>query len=160
MLGQRQELFHCEVAERAFCMVGMHITAEFPSGFPDAALKIQRRFGERRHEIPNAISREVLFSPYMCNGLFATYFACLEVDEIGGNADIPEGMMAIRLPLMPYAKISCTTKTIGEAYNRIFPWMKEQGYKQRFLDQSCPIEIYYFDERAEEEPVEIWIPIR
>ncbi|MDQ0899647.1 GyrI-like domain-containing protein [Paenibacillus sp. V4I7] len=149
--------YHCETLRREYQLVGQSLTANFPKGFPDAALQIQSQFAERRHEITNAKDQEILFSPYMCNGIFATYFACLEVDDL---TVIPEGMIGFKLPAVNFAKINCTTKTIGEAYSRIFEWMKENGYQQKFLDQSCPIEIYYFEENVEEENVEILIPIK
>ncbi|SHE12826.1 Bacterial transcription activator, effector binding domain [Chlamydia abortus] len=154
---QRLEKFKCEITTREYKLIGQSITANFPSGFPDAAVKIQREFAERRHEVANVVDPEVMISPYMCNEIFATYFACLEVREI---THIPEGMIGFQLPLMNYAKINCTNKTIGEAYTKIFEWMRANGYKQKFLDNSCPIEIYYFEDNVEEEDVEILIPVK
>lgn len=152
-----KQKFHCELIERAYKLVGMCSTSNFPSSFPEAAVSIQKKFEERRYELKHAKNHEVLLSPYMCNGVLATYFACLEVEEL---SDIPEGMIGFELPHMTYAKIDCTNKSIGEAYDKVFAWMKEQGYKQRFLEQSCPIEIYYFEDDVEEEAVEILIPIK
>ncbi|HET7579266.1 MAG TPA: effector binding domain-containing protein [Bacillales bacterium] len=137
-------------------MVGQSITANFPQGFPDAAIKIQEEFVERRNEVSNAKDPEVLFSPYLCNDIFATYFACLEVSEI---SDVPEGMIGFQLPSLTYAKINCTTRSIDKAYGKIFEWIHEHGYKQKFLDRSCPMEIYYLEDNAEEEDVEILIPV-
>lgn len=133
------------------------VKVNFPQHFPDAALQIQTQFVERRHEVINAKNQEVLFSPYMCNGIFATYFACLEVEDL---SIIPEGMIGFKLPSTTYAKINCTTKSIGEAYPKLFHWMQENGYQQKILDHTCPMEIYYFEENVEEEQVELWIPIK
>jgi hypothetical protein len=49
--------FSCEIIRREYQLVGQSITANFPQSFPDAALKIQMEFVERRHEITNAINR-------------------------------------------------------------------------------------------------------
>ncbi|HEY4552138.1 MAG TPA: GyrI-like domain-containing protein [Bacillaceae bacterium] len=148
--------FKCEIVQKEFKLVGQSITANFPDSFPDAAMKIQMEFEKRRSEVPNARNKEVLFSPYMCNDIIATYFACLEVEEIDA---IPEGMIGFTLPVTKYAKIQCSNKTIGEGYNHVFSWMQENGYKQKWLDRSCPIEIFYLEDNAEEEVVEILIPI-
>ncbi|WP_339249349.1 GyrI-like domain-containing protein [Sporosarcina sp. FSL W8-0480] len=148
--------FECGIIEREYQLVGQSITANFPKGFPDAAIKVQMDFEKRMDEVANNKSKRVLFSPYMSNGIFATYFACLEVEEIN---KVPEGMMGIKLPLMKYAKISCSNKTIGQGYDKLFAWMGENGYKQKQND-SCSIEIFYFEEDAEEEVVEILIPIQ
>lgn len=156
MPRQKLEKFKCELTTREYSLVGQSITANFPSGFPDAALKVQLEFVERRNEIVNAKDKEVLLSPYMCNDIIATYFACLEVSDL---TDIPDGMIGFTLPAQTYAKINCTNKSIGEAYDRIFKWMHEKGYVQKFLENTCPIEIYYFEDNAEED-VEILIPIR
>ena len=148
---------HCEITTREVQLVGQSITANFPQSFPDAAILIQKQFKDRRDEIAKAVDREVLFSPYMCNGIFATYFACLEVEELNS---VPEGMIGFKLPAMEYAKVNCTNKSIGEGYTKIFEWMKENGYRQKFLDNSCPIQIFYYEENVEEEFVEILIPIQ
>jgi predicted transcriptional regulator YdeE len=135
----------------------VRVYSKFSERFSGAALKIQTQFLERRYEVIKAKNPEVLFSPYMCNGILATYFACLEVSEI---TIVPEGMIGFKLPSINYAKINCTNKSIGEAYSKIFEWMNINGYKQKFLDNSCPIEIYFFVENVEEEDVEILIPIQ
>lgn len=157
MEREKLEKFKCEVTTREYALIGQSITANFPNGFPDAAVKIQSDFIERRNEILYAKDKEVLISPYMCNGIVATYFACLEVSEL---SVIPVGMIGFTLPSQMYAKINCTNKSIGEAYGRIFDWMKENGYVQKFLDHTCPIEIFYFEDNVEEEDVEILIPVR
>ncbi len=156
MERQRLEKFNCEITTRKYTLVGQCITSNFPNGFPEAAVKVQTEFVERRNEIVNAKDHEVLFSPYMCNGIIATYFACLEVSEL---SEVPNGMIGFKLPLLKYAKINCTNKSIGEAYGKIFDWMNKNGYRQRFLDSSCPIEIFYFEDNLDEEDVEILIPI-
>lgn len=149
--------FECTVVQKELLLVGQSITANFPDSFPQAAITIQKQFVARKHELSNTVHQEILYSPYMCNGIFATYFACLEVEDL---MSIPEGMIGFKLPYNHYAKISCSTKTIGEGYDKIFTWMNEQGLRQKYYDQSCQIEIYYFEEQTEEERVELLIPIQ
>lgn len=156
VMEQAMAAFECGMIEKEFQFIGISITANFPESFPDAAIKVQKGFVQRKDEIKNAINKEILYSPYMCNEIIATYFACLEVEEIG---HVPEGMIGFKLPLMKYAKVRCTAKTIGEAYSQIFEWMQEQGCKQKWYDYSCPIEIYYFEDHAAVEAVDILIPI-
>ncbi|MDW0115934.1 effector binding domain-containing protein [Sporosarcina thermotolerans] len=148
--------FECGIIEKEYQLVGQSITANFPKGFPDAAIKVQMDFERRMDEIANSKSKQVLFSPYMSNGIFATYFASLEVDELN---EIPDGMMGLELPLMKYAKICCSNRTIDQGYSKLFAWMGENGYKQNQFNDSCPIEIFYLENGAKEEVVEILIPI-
>ncbi|WP_432359858.1 GyrI-like domain-containing protein [Sporosarcina sp. UB5] len=148
--------FECEIVQKEYQLVGQSITANFPESFPDAAIKVQINFEKRVDEVKYCKNKQVLISPYMCNDIVATYFACVEVDEL---TEIPEGMIGIKLPMTEYAKISCSNKTIGEGYSKLFTWMGENGYKQKWYDKSFPIEIFYLEEGAEEEVVEILIPI-
>lgn len=148
--------FECEVVSKEFKLIGQSITTNFPQSFPDAAIKVQIDFLKRMNEVKNCINQKILLSPYMCNDIIATYFACLEVDEI---AEVPEGMVGFTIPSMKYAKVSCSNKTIDKGYSKIFEWMNENGYSQKWYNKSFPIEIYYLEEGAEEEMVEILIPI-
>lgn len=157
MKRERLIKFQCELTTREFLLIGQSITTNFPSGFPDAAVKVQTEMIDRRNEINNSKDKEVMISPYMCNGIVATYFACLAVNDL---SVIPEGMIGMNLPLQTYAKINCTNQSIGEAYDRIFKWMNDNGYIQKFLESTMPIEIFYFEDHVEEEDVELLIPIR
>lgn len=148
--------FECEVITREYNLVGQSITANFPNSFPDAAIKIHTEFVSKKAEIKGAINYEIIYSPYMCNSIVATYFACLEVSEI---RHIPDGMIGFNLPKTEYAKISCSNKTIGEGYSKIFEWINSKGYKQKNSSSSSAIEIYYFEDNVDEEKVEILIPI-
>lgn len=147
--------FECEIVSKEFKLIGQSITANYPQSFPNAAIEVQVEFLKKVDEIKNCKNKKVLLSPYMCNDIMATYFACLEVEEI---ADVPEDMVGFAIPLMKYAKVSCSNKTIDKGYSKIFEWMGENGYSQKWYDKSFPIEIYYL-EGAEEEIVEILIPI-
>jgi predicted transcriptional regulator YdeE len=149
--------FECEVVSKEYLLVGQSVTAAFPQSFPEAAIKVQQQFENRREEIQHVVDKEIVFSPYMCNDIVATYFACIEVTEFG---DIPEGMMALTLPQSKYAKVSCSNKTIDKGYEKIFSWIKEKGYHQKWFDKSFPIEIFYYEDGVEEERVELLIPIK
>ncbi|MCM3638072.1 GyrI-like domain-containing protein [Sporosarcina luteola] len=149
--------FEYEVVQREYELIGQSITANFPESFPDAAMKVHMEFEKRLHEVVNCKDRNVLISPYMSNDIVATYFACVEVDSL---TDIPEGMIGLKLPMMKYAKISCSNKTIDQGYSKLFAWMGENGYKPNLYDRSFPIEVFYLEENAEEEVVEILIPMQ
>ena len=149
--------FECEVVKKKYQLIGQSITANFPQSFPDAAMKVQMEFEKRVDKVVNCTNKRVLISPYMSNGIVATYFACLEVDAL---TDIPDGMIGFKIPMMEYAKISCSNKTIDQGYSKLFAWISENGYKQRGYDISFPIEVFYLEEGAEEEVVEILIPIQ
>ncbi|MBP1989570.1 GyrI-like domain-containing protein [Paenibacillus eucommiae] len=148
--------FECEVITREYNLIGQSITANFPNSFPDAAIKIHTEFGSRKAEIKGAENYEIIFSPYMCNNIVATYFACLEVSDIG---HIPDGMLSINFPKTEYAKISCSNKTIGDGYSKIFEWINLKGYKQKNSSSSSAIEVFYYEDNVDEEKVEILIPI-
>ncbi|GIP18126.1 hypothetical protein J40TS1_37680 [Paenibacillus montaniterrae] len=155
MNKQLEASFEIEVVNREYKLVGMSITGNFPESFPEVAVTVQREFWERRKEIKNSKDYETLFSPGMCNGILATYFACVEVTEVD---NVPEGMIAFTLPDTEYVKVSCTNKTIGEGYNKLFDWMKQNRYEHKFYG-ACQIEIFYINDEVDEEPVEILIPI-
>lgn len=148
--------FECKVMKKSFLLVGESITATFPDGFPEAAIQVAERFNPRRIEVKYAKDKEVVLCPYMCNDIMATYFACLEVDQL---EQIPQGMLGFKIPETEYAVISCSNKTIGEGYDKLFQWMVEMDYQQKWFRKSFPIEIYYYEEGVDEERVELLIPI-
>ncbi len=148
--------FKCEVVQKKLQLVGQSATGNFPQSFPEVAMTVQQDFENRRDEVRNAVNRDVIYSPYLANSLVATYFACLEVKECN---DIPKGMMALTTPLTTYAKISCSNKTINKGYEKIFSWMKYNGYRQERLEKAFPIEVFYYEDNVEEEVVELLIPI-
>ncbi|MCM3742637.1 GyrI-like domain-containing protein [Sporosarcina luteola] len=149
--------FECEIVQTGYELIGQSITANFPESFPDAAMKVQMEFEKRLDELVNCKNKHVLISPYMSNDIVATYFACVEVESL---TEIPEGMIGLMLPMMKYAKISCSNKTIDQGYSKLFAWMGENGYKQKLYDRSFPIEVFYLEDNAEEEVVEILIPLQ
>ncbi|RST72744.1 AraC family transcriptional regulator [Siminovitchia acidinfaciens] len=148
--------FEYEVVQKEYMLVGQSVSVNFPDAFPDAAIKLQKEFLQRADEIHNAKNKKILFSPYMCNDIIATYFACFEVDVIDL---VPDGMISFKLPMTRYAKISCSNKTMSEGYEAIFAWIRKNGHKQKWFDHSFPVEIYYLDEKAGEEAADIMIPI-
>jgi predicted transcriptional regulator YdeE len=154
--GMQMGLFNCEVIEKEFILIGESTTANFPHSFPEAAFRVHQGFEGKRGQIKNAIDKNVLISPYMSNDIMTTYFACLEVTDLKA---IPEGMLGFSIPLTKYAKVTCTNRTIDEGYATVFEWLKEKNYKQKWLDSSFPIEIFYLEEHGKEEIVEILIPL-
>lgn len=149
--------FECEVVQRKYELIGQSITANFPESFPDSAMKVQMEFEKRLDEVVNCKDKHILISPYMSNDIVVTYFACVEVDTL---TEIPEGMIGLELPMMEYAKISCSNKTVDQGYSKLIAWMGENGYKKKLYERSFPIEIFYLEKNAEEEFVEILIPIQ
>ncbi|MGG3885652.1 GyrI-like domain-containing protein [Brevibacillus panacihumi] len=148
-------LFTCELVTKEWKVVGMHITAPFPAGFPDAALQIHHEFWAKRNTIKHAVNRNVLLSPFICNEIVATYFACLEVDNL---TSVPEGMMGFSIPATRYAQVSCTNKTIEKGYDVLMSWMHQNGYRQKVF-KAFQVEVYDIQETAEEESVKLLIPI-
>ncbi|NLP52871.1 GyrI-like domain-containing protein [Bacillus sp. RO1] len=148
--------FKCEVVQRKVQLVGQCATGNFPQSFPEVAMNVQQVFEKRRGEVRKTVNPDVIYSPYLANSLVATYFACVEVKECD---DIPKGMLALNIPMTTYAKISCSNKTIDKGYERIFSWMKDNGYRQESLEKAFPMEVFYFEDDVEEEIVELYIPI-
>jgi predicted transcriptional regulator YdeE len=154
-MKNKTSTYQCEMVKKEFTFVGISVTVPFPSAFPQAALKVQQDFEKRIIDISNPVNHKVLISPFICNGIIATYFACLEVSDL---RSIPEGMIGFTVLSTEYAKITCTNRTIGEGYNEVFRWMGENGYTQKG-NNAFQMEVYYIDELAEEEKVELLIPI-
>ncbi|KPB06333.1 GyrI-like domain-containing protein [Bacillus sp. CHD6a] len=148
--------FKCEVVQRKLQLVGKSATGNFPQSFPEVAMNVQQDFENRRDEVNHVVDHEVIYCPYLANSLIATYFACVEVNEF---SSILDGMMAISIPMTTYAKISCSNKTVDKGYEKIFYWMKENGYRQESLEKAFPMEVFYFEDDVEEEIVELYIPI-
>ncbi|GGG71149.1 GyrI-like domain-containing protein [Paenibacillus radicis (ex Gao et al. 2016)] len=147
-------MFECELITRDVRhFAGFSFSGSFPHSFPAESVKVQQKLGSRKSEFTTDINTDVVFSPYyVCDNL-ATYFACYEVPE--GSA-IPEGMVSFKLPGHTYAKVTCTNKTIHDGYGHVFDWIQKNGHKQ--LNGACSIETFYIEE-AEEEKVELFIPV-
>ncbi|WP_240628533.1 GyrI-like domain-containing protein [Bacillus salacetis] len=146
----------CDLIEKEFLVIGNSTTANFPDSFPEAAIRVQQDFEEKREQVTNAVDKNVLISPYMSNEIMTTYFACLEVTSLD---TIPAGMCGFKIPVTKYARVTCTNRTINNAYTVVFDWIKEKGFNQKRFSSSFPIEIYYLTEKEEEEVVEILIPL-
>ncbi|GIP39113.1 hypothetical protein J31TS4_23930 [Paenibacillus sp. J31TS4] len=155
-LTKETAVFPCELVEREYRLTGLSRTAAFPSGFPDAAIQVQRELWARKEEVAQQVNEGVLVSPFMCNGIYAAYLACLETAE---GAPVPAGMIDLFLPQATYALVRCTNKTIGQGYDRLHGWIRENEYKRLWYGAS-QIEVYYIDDEAEEEPVELLIPVQ
>ena len=146
----------CTTVTKSFHLVGTSITANFATDFPTASITVQQAFEKQMSSIPNAKSTSVLVSPYMCNDIIATYFACVEVHDL---SQVPKDMIGFTLPKMTYASIQCVPATIGEAYGKLYQWIESQNLKVNHLQAAMPIEIFYLKENPTDETVEILIPI-
>lgn len=151
-----QKNFDIEIVTKEFKLVGISATDKFDDSFPETATKVLTDFGGSLRQIQNAMSYDTVFCPGMCNGIIATYFACLEVEKL--MEQNPPGMVSFTLPETRYVKILCTNNSIGEGYEELFRWMEENNYRHR-LYGACQIEIYYKFFSNGEEPAEVLIPI-
>lgn len=145
-----------KVVTREYKLVGISGTGKFPESFPDTASNVIHKFGELRRKIENARNYDTVFCPGMCNGIVATYFACLEVDEIMN--EVPNEMISFDLPKTEYVLIRCTNNSIMDGYDKLSKWMNENKYKHK-LYRACQIEIYYNFDSNGEEPADVLIPI-
>lgn len=146
-------------------LVGVSFAGPVPDSFPKAAIQLHESFWPRRFEIPGRVKSDVLISPFQdYNESFVTYWACCEVEDVGGNAiALPPGMQLITIPAHDYAMVTCTNQTIGEGYTRLTDWMKQQGFQR--VERACMIEKYYIMEQSDageaiEERVELLAPIK
>jgi predicted transcriptional regulator YdeE len=142
------------VKKSSLNLVGISYCGPY-STLPDEAIRLQGDFLARKHELNDNIKSTALLSPYFGNEAFATYWACYEVNHL---EIVPEGMVQFTIPEHEYALVTTTNKRIGEGYEQILAWMNEQRLQKQ--DNAVSIEIYYDDERLDEEPVEILIPLR
>jgi predicted transcriptional regulator YdeE len=151
-----QENFEIEVVTKEFKLVGISATDKYPESFPETADKVLTDFGGVLKQIQNAKSYDTVFCPGMCNGIIATYFACLEVEELLDQD--PQDMVSFTLPETKYVKILCTNNSIMEGYEELFRWMEENNYRHRYYG-ACQIEIYYNFSSNGEQPAEVLIPV-
>ncbi|WP_413382046.1 effector binding domain-containing protein [Alkalihalobacillus sp. 1P02AB] len=145
----------CQLVEREYLLVGISTTTLFPNGFPTEAKKIQHQFLKRKDDVQAVKDNTTLISPFLCNEVLATYFACFEVRE---SVPQPEDMLEIPLKKTKYAMITCTNKTISEGYERLFQWMHKVRLQQKLIG-ATQLEIFYLEEGEEEVKVELLIPV-
>jgi len=147
-------LNNCEVVTKPVLnLVGISYCGPY-STFPDEAIRLQSDFLARKHELNDTTLSTAIYSPYFGNDIFATYWACYEVDHM---EEVPPGMVQFKIPKRQYAMVRCTNKRIGEGYEQLHAWMN--GRKLSKKDNAVALEIFYVDQRLEEEPVELLIPI-
>lgn len=125
------------------------------SAFPDETIRLQTEFRARRHELGDNIKSIAVMCPYDGNEVFATYWACHEVEHL---EQLPEGMVQFTIPPHRYAMVSCTNKRIGEGYEQLKAWMAAERLEKD--DHALAIEVYFIDEHLEEGPVELLIPLK
>ncbi|MFD0714085.1 GyrI-like domain-containing protein [Paenibacillus sp. GCM10027626] len=143
---------NCEVVTKPVLnLVGISYCGPY-STFPDEAIRLQSEVLARKHEVDYLSS--AIYSPYFGNEVFATYWACFEVAHI---EEPPAGMVQFTIPEGQYAMVRTTNERIGEGYEQLFAWMNERQLIKR--ESAVSLEIFYIDERLEEELVELLIPI-
>ncbi|MEI5908055.1 GyrI-like domain-containing protein [Bacillus spongiae] len=145
----------CKIISKEYTLVGISSSAPFPSAFPEEAIRLQKQFWQRKKEVKNALNKQVLVSPYLSNGIIATYFASLEVTDLNS---IPEGMTGFIIPTTKYAAIECTNRSIEEGYTHLFNWMEEKGYRLK-TREAFQMELFYINDSEEEIKVELLMPI-
>lgn len=146
---------NCMLASKpALNLAGISYSGPY-STFPDEAIRLQGDFLSRKHELNDAVKSPVLFSPYFGNEVFATYWACSEVHHL---EEVPEGMAQFTIPEHDYAVVATTNKRIGEGYEQLFAWMNERKLEKH--ENALAIEVFYIDDHLDEEPVELWIPVK
>lgn len=139
-ISERKEeyaLDNCAIiTKRAIHLVGMSYCGPY-STFPDEAIRLQGEFLARRHELNGAALSSALYSPYFGNEVFATYWACYEVNHL---KTVPPGMVQFTIPERQYAVVTCTNKRIGEGYEQLTSWMNEHGLVKR--ENAVSLEIF------------------
>lgn len=148
---------NCSIISRsALHLVGMSYSGPF-STIGDEAIRLQTEFLARKHELNGAEKSSVLYCPYYGNEVFATYWACVEVGR--HLEEVPEGMVQFTIPSHQYAMVAVSDKRIGEGYEKLITWIDELELEKD--ERAVSLELFYFDESLlEEEPVELWIPLR
>ncbi|GMK38106.1 hypothetical protein PCCS19_11600 [Paenibacillus sp. CCS19] len=141
------------IAKPAIHLVGISYCGPY-STFPDESIRLQGEFLARRHELNGAELSSALYSPYFGNEVFATYWACYEVNHL---KHVPPGMVQFTIPERKYAMVTCTNKRIGEGYDQLTSWMTE--HKLAKQDTAVSLEIFYLDEHLEEVTVDLLIPL-
>jgi predicted transcriptional regulator YdeE len=125
------------------------------SSFPDEAIRLQTEFLTRKHELNDAAKSTILYSPYFGNEVFATYWACYEVQHM---EELPPGMVQFTIPEHRYAMVASSTKRIGEGYEQLHAWISEMQLEKQ--ENAVSLELFYIEQHLEEEPVELLIPLQ
>jgi predicted transcriptional regulator YdeE len=143
------------VSKPALHLAGISYCGPY-SSFPDEAIRLQTEFLKRKHELNDAAKSTVLYSPYFGNEVFATYWACYEVQH---QEELPPGMVQFTIPEHRYAMVACSNKRIGEGYEQLHTWINEMRLEKQ--ENAVSLEVFYIDEHhLEEEPVELLIPLK
>jgi len=144
------------ISKSALHLVGMSYSGPF-STIGDEAIRLQTEFLARKHELNGAEKSSVLYCPYYGNEVFATYWACVEVER--HLDELPHGMVQFTIPPHQYAMAAISDKRIGEGYGQLFSWIVENNLKKN--EKAVSLELFYFDDSLfEEEPVELLIPLQ
>lgn len=130
------------VDKSAFQLVGLTWQGTFEQAGAGEIRQVMQKVRERQEQILNRIDPSTILgiTQSMTQTSF-TYTVGFEVEHVD-QIPLPEGMSHITVPAQLYAKaIHPTAEEVFQSYQRVFEWIKLQGYQQ--VDQHMNhLELY------------------
>jgi len=124
--------------------------------------KLFQEFEARIDEIPKESKESSFICPFHDRKTEFTYYVTIEVERLDF---VPPGMVSIELPHQKYIKgiHEGSQNEVQNTYNKLFDWMKQNGYSKD--DRSLSIEIYHEEDEEmnksiENRKFEIYIPVK
>lgn len=145
------------VTREAFTVVGLLYHGKAQEG---EIPQLWRALGAREHEIRDVVSYRVSYGLSANMDKETGEFDYLAAFEAKAGEDIPEGMVAWRVPGGTYAAFGCTLPTIADVFHHAHgTWMPQSGY---VCGDGPEFEVYgeQFDETDPESVFEVYFPIR
>lgn len=116
------------VTKQSFLAVGLKWEGTFAEAGAGGIRIVQTELQNRLDEIKHVIDSATLLGlSYHTTESGFTHYAVVMVDRF---EDLPDGMVAITVPTLSYAK--CEHKkeqNIETSYNNIYAWIEQEGYK-------------------------------
>ncbi|MNJ50187.1 Bacterial transcription activator, effector binding domain [compost metagenome] len=123
------------VTKQAFHAVGLRWEGTFAEAGAGGIRVIHQELQQRYEEIQGIVDPDNFFGlSYQAypGGSGFTHYAVFEVSSVD---HIPDGMVAIQVPTMRYAKCEHRAEqSIDRSYHNIYAWMEQQGLKAPLQD--------------------------
>ncbi len=131
------------VAKEGFRAVGLKWEGTFAEAGAGGIRRIHEKLRARMKEIPEPVSTTHFYGlSYHAypGGEGFTHYAVIETTD--GTGYVPEGMVAVEVPTLNYAKCEhAKGGSIDTSYRNIYKWIEDRGYSV-FQGELTHFEIY------------------
>jgi predicted transcriptional regulator YdeE len=132
------------VTKEAYRAIGLKWEGTFAEAGAGGIRRIHEQLRERMREIPQPASMThfygLSYQAYPGNAGFVHYAVVETTDDAGY---VPEGMTAVEVPTLSYAKCEhAKGQSIDKSYRNVYEWIERQGYAAVSPGELTHCEIY------------------